>query len=525
MELTGQMIVGSRRVTGTGASFYGSNPATDEQLSPAYSSAVSADVNEACELAEQAFHSFRQTTPEQRAAFLEQIATNIEALGDALIERAMAETGLPQARLQGERGRTMGQLRAFAEIVRTGLWQEPALDTAQPDRAPLPKPDLRMGYVPLGPVAVFGASNFPLAFSTAGGDTASALAAGAPVIVKGHPAHPGTAELVGLAIQKAVAQCELHAGVFSLLFCDGITTGTELVKHPVIKAVGFTGSQAGGTALMNIAANRPEPIPVYAEMSSINPVFLLPGALQASGQQIAEGFSGSLVMGAGQFCTNPGMVVALESPELEQFINTSAALLAESASQTMLTAGIYNAYQEGVSRLLDNSRVQTHLAPVACNLPNQCAPALASVSAEDFLASSELQGEIFGSVSLVVRCQSEDEMRAVAGSLEGQLTTTVHCTPADNELTRSLLPTLELKAGRILFNGYPTGVEVSHAMVHGGPFPSTSDSRTTSVGSSAIKRFLRPVSYQNMPADLLPETLKDENSLAVNRIIDGKMTL
>lgn len=523
MSLTGQMIIGSRRVEGSGESFCGINPATNESLTPAYTSAQLKDVDDACRLAEEAVDHYSQITPEARASFLEKIAENIVGLGDSLIERSMQETGLPRARLEGERGRTVGQLQAFAQVVRSGLWQEPVLDSAQADRQPLPKPDLRTRYIPLGPVAVFGASNFPLAFSVAGGDTASALAAGAPVVVKAHPAHPGTSELVGTAIQKAVAECELHPGVFSLLFCSGISTGKRLVEHPLIKAVGFTGSQAGGTALMNIAANRPEPVPVYAEMSSINPVFLLPEALSTSGLNIAEGFSGALTLGAGQFCTNPGLVVAMAGEALDRFIDASVRFLVDSAPQTMLTAGIFAAYDRGIERLQRNDKVQVHLAPENDSAVNQCAPALVSVSAEDYLNSEALSEEVFGPVSIVVYCQNTSELKAVAKSLEGQLTATIHCHPDDNELSSSLLPILERKAGRVLFNGFPTGVEVTHSMIHGGPFPASSDSRTTSVGSSAMKRFMRPVCYQNIPSSLMPESLKDGSDLKSNKVVDGKL--
>ncbi|OED40475.1 2,5-dioxovalerate dehydrogenase [Endozoicomonas sp. (ex Bugula neritina AB1)] len=523
MNLTGQMIIGSCRVEGSGERFFGINPATNGSLAPAYKSAQSKDVDDACRLAEEAFYHYSQIKPEVRASFLEKIAENIVDLGDSLIERAMEETGLPKARLEGERGRTVGQLQAFAQIVRSGLWLEPVLDSAQLDRQPLPKPDLRTRYVPLGPVAVFGASNFPLAFSVAGGDTASALAAGAPVVVKAHPAHPGTSELVGTAIQKAAVECELHPGVFSLLYCSGITVGKQLVEHPLIKAVGFTGSQAGGTALMNIAANRPVPIPVYAEMSSINPVFLLPEALNASGVNIAEGFSGALTLGAGQFCTNPGLVVAIAGDELDRFIESSVRFLVDSAPQTMLTANIFAAYQSGIKKLQKNDKVTFNLTPETDSLVNQCTPALVSVNAEDFLSSGELSEEVFGPVSVVVHCQDIGQLQAVAKNLEGQLTVTIHCHPNDYDLSSSLLPVLERKAGRVLFNGFPTGVEVSHTMIHGGPFPASSDSRSTSVGSSAIKRFVRPVCYQNIPSALAPDIIKDRNDFKLNRVVDGSM--
>nr|WP_067293925.1 aldehyde dehydrogenase (NADP(+)) [Marinobacterium profundum] len=522
MQITGEMLIGARAVRGQGRVIQGINPATGETLEPAFAGGAQAEVNQACALAAEAFDSFRETGLEARAAFLETIAENILALGDDLIVRAMAESGLPRARLEGERGRTMAQLRLFASVVRSGNWLDVRLDPAMPERAPLPRADLRQRQIALGPVAVFGASNFPLAFSVAGGDTASALAAGCPVVVKAHSAHPGTSELVGRAIQQAVVDAGLPEGVFSLLFGSGTEVGANLVAHPVIKAVGFTGSRSGGTALMQIAANRPEPIPVYAEMSSINPVFLLPAALEARGESIAKGFVGSLAMGAGQFCTNPGLVIAQEGVALDAFVQTAAAALADVAAQTMLTPGIHQAYSQGTDQLQQNVAVSLAGSGIAAAGPNQCQAGLYVTSAEAFLADESLAAEIFGASSLLIKCRSTDEFARVAEHLEGQLTATLLLDEADTELARGLLPVLERKAGRILCNGYPTGVEVCQAMVHGGPFPATSDSRTTSVGSAAILRFLRPVCYQDLPAALLPAALQDSNPLGVRRLLDGR---
>jgi len=522
MTILGEMLIGSRAVKGTSAPIQAINPATNEKLEPVFGGGTQADVNAAAELAWQAFDSFRETDPETRAKFLETCADEILALGDELVQRAMAETGLPQARIEGERGRTMNQLRLFASVVRSGNYLDVRIDPAMPERQPLPRNDLRLRMIALGPVAVFGASNFPLAFSVAGGDTASALAAGCPVVVKAHSAHPGTSELVGRAIQAAVAKCQLPEGVFSLLFGSGREVGSELVKHPSIKAVGFTGSRAGGTALMELAANRPEPIPVYAEMSSINPVFLMPEALKARGDAIAKGFVGSLTMGAGQFCTNPGLVIAKAGAELDAFLDTAAAELSRVASQTMLTPGIFSAYCSGVDQLKGNAGVREVAVGQGSDAPNQCRAGLYVTSAEAFIADESLCDEIFGSTSLVIECQSVEEYAGVAEHLEGQLTATLQLDDADIEATRALLPVLERKAGRILCNGFPTGVEVCHAMVHGGPFPATSDSRTTSVGSAAINRFLRPVCYQDLPQALLPESLKDGNPLGIRRLVDGQ---
>lgn len=521
MQIKGEMLIGAEALKGTGKAIHGVNPATGENLAPAFGGGGQAEVDRACALAAAAFDSYRETGLESRAAFIESIADNILELGDALIERAMAETGLPRARLEGERGRTMGQLRLFASVVRAGNWLDVRIDPAMPDRAPLPRADLRQRQIALGPVAVFGASNFPLAFSVAGGDTASALAAGCPVVVKAHSAHPGTSELVGRAVQKAVQDAGLPEGVFSLLFGSGRDVGANLVAHPAIKAVGFTGSRSGGTALMQIAANRPEPIPVYAEMSSINPVFLLPAALESRGEALAKGFVGSLAMGAGQFCTNPGLVIAQEGPVLDQFIKTAAAELAGVAAQTMLTPGIHQAYCGGVEQLQNNASVIRAGSGVESTGPNQCQAGLYVTSAEAFLGDESLCDEVFGASSLVIKCRTTDEFARVAEHLEGQLTATLQLDDADVELARGLLPVLERKAGRILCNGFPTGVEVCHAMVHGGPFPATSDSRTTSVGSAAILRFLRPVCYQDLPAALLPEAIQDGNPLGVRRLVDG----
>lgn len=520
MTLQGTSLIGREAVTGNQAAIRAIDPASGEALAPDYPGLDRSAVTRACQLAEEAFATYSETSLDARAAFLEAIADEIEAIGDALITRAMAETGLPRARLEGERGRTCGQLRLFADVVRAGEWLDVRIDPALPDRQPLPRVDLRQRHVALGPVAVFGASNFPLAFSVAGGDTASALAAGCPVVVKAHSAHPGTSELVGRALQAAVASCQLPEGVFSLLFGAGNEIGQALVADPHIQAVGFTGSRAGGLALQAIAQARPQPIPVYAEMSSINPVFLLPEALAARGPAIAEGFVGSLNMGAGQFCTNPGLVIGIKGQALDAFIETAGKAITGSAAQTMLTSGIHAAYQDGVGALVGEAR-EIARGPMGDG-PCACQPALFAASAESFLKSDALQAEVFGAASLVVECDDIDQVKAVAENLEGQLTATLQMDDGDLQAARTLLPVLERKAGRILANGWPTGVEVSHAMVHGGPFPATSDARTTSVGSAAIHRFLRPVCYQNLATSLLPEALQDSNPLGVRRLVDGK---
>jgi NADP-dependent aldehyde dehydrogenase len=513
------MIVAGTMVNGSGTEIRGFDPAAGTTLEPAFRHGDQSHVEAACAAAADAFGPYRATGAHQRAAFLESIATNIEAMAETLVPRAVAETGLPEGRIAGEVGRTCGQLRLFAAVLREGSWNGARIDPAQPDRTPAPRPDIRQREVPLGPVAVFGASNFPLAFSVAGGDTASALAAGCPVVVKAHDAHPGTSELVGRAVTKAVADAGLPAGTFSLLFGSGRGLGTALVTDPRIKAVGFTGSRSGGTALVAAAAARPEPIPVYAEMSSINPVFLLAGALSSRGAELGAAFVASLTMGSGQFCTNPGLVIAVDGPDLDTFVTAAGEALAAAAPTPMLTPNIAQSYADGV-RDLEGAATTVARGKSADNATS-CQAALFSTDAATFLGSEVLQAEVFGASSLVIRCADADEVASVAAKLEGQLTATVHADDSDVTEARRLLPVLELKAGRILFNGWPTGVEVGYAMVHGGPFPATSDSRTTSVGARAIERFLRPVAYQDLPKSLLPNAIADGNPDGIPRRING----
>ncbi|QXH98295.1 aldehyde dehydrogenase (NADP(+)) [Pseudomonas monsensis] len=522
MTLTGHMLIGQHTVAGNRDAIRGLDPATDTALEPAYFGGSAEHVEQACALAWAALDRYRETTLSARGEFLERIAEEIEDLGDELIDRAASETGLPRARLLGERGRTCQQLRMFARTVRAGEWLDVRVDPAQPQRQPLPRSDLRQRQIPLGPVAVFGASNFPLAFSVAGGDTASALAAGCPVIVKAHGAHPGTSELVGRAVTRAVKACDVPEGVFSLVYGSGRELGIALVSDRRIKAVGFTGSRSGGLTLIQAAQARPEPIPVYAEMSSINPVLLFPAALHQRTQALAEGFVASLTLGAGQFCTNPGLVIARQGPALDAFVGRVAERLQLSPAQTMLTPDICSAYKAGVNALAQNSRARIAASGQIAGGPNACQAHVFATDAADFLTDHSLQAEVFGAASLIVQCASDAEIRRVIEHLEGQLTTTLQLDDDDLELARSLLPTLERKAGRLLVNGWPTGVEVCDAMVHGGPFPATSDARTTSVGSAAILRFLRPVCYQDFPDSLLPSALKQANPLHLRRLFDGQ---
>ena len=520
MELTGRSIIGSKRGEGSEGTLHGFNPATGETLPPAYHPASIEEVNQAAQLADWAFPSFSQTQGAQRALFLRQIADNIEALGDSLITRATQETGLPDGRIRSETGRTCSQLRLFADVVDEGSWVDARIDHANPTRTPLPKPDVRSMLRPLGPVVVFGASNFPLAFSVAGGDTASALAAGNPVIVKAHHAHPGTSELVGLAVTQAVRQCELHEGVFSLIYGSGSEVGTAVVKHPLIKAGGFTGSRSGGRALFDAASSRPEPIPFYAEMSSVNPVVILPEAVKVRGEQIATGLHASVTLGAGQFCTNPGLVFMLASPDTDRFIEKVGELLMTTGEQTMLTPGIRSSYETGVlGRGAGAATVMQKLAESQCG----ASPALFRIDASGYLANQSLSEEIFGPTTLIVTYTSQEELFELLRSLEGQLTATVHGTEEELFANPDLIEVLQTKAGRLLFNGFPTGVEVCHAMVHGGPYPATSDGRSTSVGTRAIFRFTRQVCYQGFPNSALPDELKEENPLHIWRLVNGKL--
>jgi NADP-dependent aldehyde dehydrogenase len=457
-------------------------------------------------VAEAAFETYGYSSRAERAAFLEAIAEEIDARGDDITEIGSGETGLPKARLVGERGRTVGQLRLFAAHILKGEYLDRRHDPALPDRQPLPRPDLKLMQRPIGPVGVFGASNFPLAFSTAGGDTASALAAGCPVVVKGHEAHPGTAEIVAAAIDAAIKRCGIHPGVFSLVQGGRREVGTALVEHPLIRAVGFTGSLGGGRALFDLCARRPEPIPFFGELGSVNPMFMLPEAMAKRGEAIAKGWVGSLTMGAGQFCTNPGIVVLIAGPEADAFAAAAEQALGAVGPQTMLTEGMANAYRSGATKIAAADGVRAVLTST-CDLRN-ATPYLFATTGKDWLANHVLGEEVFGPLGMIVTVSDAEEMLAVARSLAGQLTTSLHLEAGDEAIAAKLLPILERKAGRLLANGFPTGVEVADAMVHGGPYPASTNFGATSVGTMAIRRFLRPVCYQDIPVALLPEDLR-----------------
>lgn len=495
--LTGKHLIAGEWVAGEAK--FQSSPAHGAAL--AFSVGTPAHVAAACEAAEAAFWSYSALTREARASFLDRIADEIEARGAEITAIGTSETGLPAARLEGERARTIGQLRLFAAHIRQGDYLDLRHDVALPDRKPLPRPDIQLVQRPIGPVAVFGASNFPLAFSTAGGDTASALAAGCPVVVKGHSAHPGTSEIVAQAIAAAIAACGIHPGCFSLIQGGRRDVGEALVQHPLITAVGFTGSLVGGRALFDLCAARPFPIPFFGELGSVNPVFLLPHAVAARGAAIAADWAASLTMGAGQFCTNPGIAMVIDGPEAQAFIAAAKAALDPVPAQTMLTDGIAQAYREGSDRIASGAGVRAVLTTV-CDR-RSATPYLFEVPGDAWLADHSLGEEVFGPLGLIVRVRDAAQMMQIARSLQGQLTCTLHLDDADAEQARQLMPVLQRKAGRILANGFPTGVEVCDAMVHGGPYPASTNFGATSVGTMSIRRWLRPVSYQNIPEALM----------------------
>jgi alpha-ketoglutaric semialdehyde dehydrogenase len=524
MDLRGRSFIGWASGADGGKTFTAINPATAQAITPNYYSALPDEVDRAAQLAAQAFIIYSRTSGKQKAVFLRDIAKRLEGITDALLVRTNQEAGLAEARIRSEAARTVFQMRLFADLVAESSWVRARLDKPDAERKPA-KPDLRSMWRPLGPVVVFGASNFPLAYSVAGGDTASAFAAGNPVIVKAHPAHPGTSELVGEVIVAAARACGMPEGIFSLLFDVGTEVGTALVKHPLVRAVGFTGSQRGGRALMNLAAARPVPIPVFAEMGSTNPVFVLPGALAARGEQIAEGLHGSVTLGAGQFCTKPGMVFLPVGKDAKSFSQNLSKRISESASQVMLTPQIQSAYSGLVGARAKQSGVA--LAAEGKSASGQAGvrgvPAMFAVEARDFLREPELGEEVFGPATLVVSYGSREEMFEIARGLRGHLTATVHGTDEDLREYRDLIEILEQKAGRLVFNGFPTGVEVGHAIIHGGPYPASSDGQSTSVGSQAIYRFARPVCFQNFPSAALPDELKDSNPLGIWRLKDGAL--
>ncbi|MBI5667414.1 MAG: aldehyde dehydrogenase (NADP(+)) [Chloroflexi bacterium] len=505
--------------------FYSFNPRTGQRGTTAFTNATAADIDAAVQAAQIAFAAMRQYPAAKLAALLDAVADEIEALGDALLTTADAETGLGLPRLTGERGRTTGQLRKFAALLREGSYVEAIIDTAQPDRQPAPRPSIRRMLVPIGPVAVFAASNFPLAFSVAGGDTASALAAGCPVVLKAHPGHPATSELTAQAIHRAVQAQGFPAGVFSLIQGDQAEVGQALVKHPGITAVGFTGSLRAGRAIYDTAAARPVPIPVYAEMGSVNPVVILPGAMAACSDSLAEGLAASVTLGTGQFCTNPGLVFVVDSDSTRRFIETVTAKMQAAQPGVLLNPQIQRGLVQAVAGTLNRPCVTVLTGGAALDGP-ACgyAHTVLLTDSATFRDDEQLQAEHFGPVTLFVTCASLDDLRATLETLHGNLTATVHADDSERDEAAAVYAILREKAGRLIWNGFPTGVEVVYAMQHGGPYPATTAPATTSVGMTAIKRFMRPVAYQNMPDALLPDALKDANPLDIWRIVDERLT-
>ena len=500
MEITPSQIIGYRNVQSNGEMFHGYNPNSGKPLSPAFREATKSEINESIVLASSAFALYRKTNPSQRSLFLETIAGNIEALGDDLLKIINEETALPLTRLTGERSRTTGQLRLFAQLLRDGKWNKEIVDEPLPDRKPLARPEMIQMQVPIGVVAVFGASNFPLAFSVAGGDTASALASGCPVVFKAHPAHPATCQLMGNAIAKAAKETGMPDGTFSMLHGLSNEVGGTLVTHPLIKAVAFTGSFRGGKALYDLAVRRPEPIPVYAEMGSVNPVFFLPEAVKLGGESLATQFGQSVTMGSGQFCTNPGFCILINNEESKLFIQQVADGLSATPVHPLLTKGITDAYMSG----LEKQHKMTGASILTITSETDIKPSMITVSAKNLMQHPDYFEEVFGPSTVAVLVDGYDEMFRLAKVMPGQLTGTIHAAEHDYPTAKELIELLTQKVGRVIMNGFPTGVEVSHAMVHGGPYPATTDSRVTSVGTSSIYRFTRPVCYQNIPHSLLP---------------------
>lgn len=522
--ITGKNFLGNKRSAKGDKTYNTFNPALGLKNDWIFYEATQEELDEAAELALEAFITYKNISSERRAGFLRVIADEIEALGDLLIETYMLETALPEGRAKGERGRTVGQLRSFADALDDGSWVDASIDTAQPDRSPLPKSDIRKMLIPLGPIAVFGSSNFPLAYSTAGGDTASALAAGCPVIVKSHPMHAGTGELVATAIINAARKTAMPNGVFSNLNSSGIEVGQALVKHPSIKAVGFTGSIKGGTALYKLASERKEPIPVFAEMGSINPVVILPSALEEKGAFWANQYAGSIMLGAGQFCTNPGLILGLKGSHLDTFKTNLGKDIAAMDPSCMLHPTIYDNYERGKDQAITQGGTTKLNITSSKASPYFAEQLVLSTSGLEFLKNPKLHQEVFGPFSIVVECENVEEMHEILTTLEGQLTGTVLGNKEEISKYSKVVDALTQRVGRIIFNGVPTGVEVCPSMVHGGPFPASTDSRFTAVGTESIKRWVRPVSYQNWPKDLLPDALKDNNPLNILRLVNGSFS-
>lgn len=523
--ITGTNFIGNKSSAAGTKTFKTFNPQLNIENQNIFTEATSEEIDQAVTLAGEAFKKFSKISREKKALFLNTIADEILALGDELIEIYCLESGLPEGRAKGERGRTIGQLRSFAELVADGSWVEATIDTAIPDRVPIPKPDIRKMLVPLGPIVVFGASNFPLAYSTAGGDTASAFAAGCPVLVKSHPMHAGTGELVASAIIRAVEKTGMPNGTFSNLNSSGIEVGQKLVNHPGVKAVGFTGSIRGGRALYDLASQREEPIPVFAEMGSINPVVILPKALETRGVDLAKTYAKSITLGTGQFCTNPGLLLGIKGASLDRFIQTLSDEIVKIEPSCMLHPNIIGAYESNKNKAINQKGITVTSSYDNDVKTNYARQAITTVEGHTFLENTTLHQEVFGPFSMVVQCKDTAEMELLISKLEGQLTGTIIADDKDAMNHSRVISALENRVGRIIFNGVPTGVEVCPAMVHGGPYPASTDSRFTAVGIHSIKRWVRPFSYQDWPDELLPNELKNENQLGISRLVNNKLTM
>ena len=522
--ISGKNYIGNKQSAKGGKSFKTFNPQLNLENENSFLEATSEEINEAVTLAKNAYREFSKTSGSKKADFLNTIADEILALDDELIQTYCSETGLPEGRAMGERGRTIGQLRAFAELVSEGSWVEATIDTAIPDRVPIPKPDLRKMLIPLGPVVVFGASNFPLAYSTAGGDTAAAFAAGCPVIVKSHPMHAGTGELVASAIVRAARKTNMPNGVFSNLNSSGIEVGVELVQHPQVKAVGFTGSIRGGRALFDLASKREEPIPVFAEMGSVNPVVILPEATKHRGMQLAKTYAGSITLGSGQFCTNPGLLLGIKGEGLTAFIEQLSDEIIKIEPSCMLHPNIIGAFEGNKQKAVSQGGLQVIASFNSDVKENYARQTITTVEGNTFLENTTLHQEVFGPYSIVVQCEDAKQLELIISKLEGQLTGTIIA--EDRELSKytPIIDALQNRVGRLIYNGVPTGVEVCPSMQHGGPYPSSTDSRFTAVGIHSIKRWVRPVSYQDWPDSLLPDELKNSNPLGISRLVNNEQT-
>jgi NADP-dependent aldehyde dehydrogenase len=522
MEMTGNLILGASDVAASAGTMKALDPRTGQEVAPAFAFGTAAEVDRAARLADDAFDSYNATSQGQRAAFLERIADNLDRIAPALAQRTSLETGLPAAQFEAETARAAATFRKFATVVRQGRFRQATIDPAQPERKPMPRMDHRMQKVALGPVAIFGASNFPIAYSVAGGDTASALAAGCPVILKAHNAHPGASEIAARAIQDAVRECGLHEGVFSLVRGAGNAVGEALVQHPLVRAVAFTGSEAGGMALYRLGLQRPDPIPVFAEMTSVNPTFILPAALAARGHAIGDGFAERMLVNVGQACLKPAIILAVEGPGFDSMRDALIARVGNTPARTMLTPGIYQSYRAGAERQIE-AGARRIAQGAAANGPWEGMAFLSEVDGAQLLADPLLGEEVFGPAALLVRLRDLDQMIEVAKTFRGQLSAAMHLERDDHGIARDLLPILERRTGRVVVNAFAHPQEVAYGSIHGGPFPATTDSRFTSVGMTAIERFLRPVCYQGFPDDLLPEALKRDNPLGLWRLVDGEL--